>query len=62
MIKGREDLILYFKELGFEKGAEIGVLAGRFSRYMYRTISKLKLYCIDSWGDKDIIGIRQKTC
>lgn len=60
MIKSREDLILYFKELGFEKGAEISVLGGRFSRYMCRTIPKLKLYCIDSWGDKDIIGIRQK--
>lgn len=49
-MKTREDLIFYFKELGYKTGAEIGVLEGNFSRFMCQTIPELKLYCIDSWG------------
>lgn len=42
---------MYFKELGFSKGAEIGVLDGGFSVFMCQTNPNLKLYCVDSWGN-----------
>ncbi len=43
------DLIKYFGELGFKRGAEIGVAGGDFSEYMCKTIPDLELWCIDIW-------------
>jgi predicted O-methyltransferase YrrM len=46
---GRNDLALLFAELGFTKGAEIGVLFGRYSKILCETNPKLRLYSIDPW-------------
>lgn len=43
----RNDLPLYFKDLGFKKGAEIGVDKGEFSEEIAK--SGLILYAIDPW-------------
>ncbi len=43
------DLIKHFNELGFKKGAEIGVAAGMFSEAMFQAIPDLELWCIDIW-------------
>lgn len=43
------DLIKYFGELGFTKGAEIGVAQGSFSESMFKAIPNLKLFCVDIW-------------
>ncbi len=48
-MKSKYDLIKYFGELGFTKGAEIGVAEGYFSEALFRAIPNLKLYCIDIW-------------
>lgn len=47
--KDREDLAKWFNELGFTKGAEIGVLWGRYSKQLCDHNPNLKLYCIDPW-------------
>lgn len=49
MIRNRIELANYFKELGFTKGAEIGVADGRYSEILLQTIPNLKLSCIDLW-------------
>lgn len=46
----REDLAVVFKELGFTKGAEIGVYRGAYSRELCAANPHLKLYAIDPWG------------
>ena len=38
-----------FRELGFTKGAEIGVEQGKFSELLLKKIPNLKLYSIDFW-------------
>lgn len=43
------DLLKYFAELKFTKGAEIGVAEGYFSEAMFKAIPNLHLYCVDSW-------------
>ena len=43
------DLIKYFGESGFKKGAEIGVAGGLFSETMCQSIPGLELWCIDIW-------------
>ncbi len=43
------DLIKYFNELGFKRGAEIGVAGGVFSEAMCQSIPGLELWCIDIW-------------
>jgi len=48
-MKGRNDLALYFKELGFNTGAEIGVSQGLYSRTLLEANPNLKLYMIDPW-------------
>lgn len=48
-MKSKYDLLKYFGELGFTRGAEIGVAEGYFSEAMFRAIPNLKLYCIDIW-------------
>ncbi len=46
---GRSDLASLFTELGFTKGAEIGVLLGQYSKILCEANPKLSLYCIDPW-------------
>jgi hypothetical protein len=55
MIKNREELAIYFSELNFRVGAEIGVLGGDYSRFICQVNPTLKLYCVDSWGIGDKI-------
>jgi len=38
-----------FRDLGFTKGAEIGVEDGAFSKRLYQVIPDLTLYSIDPW-------------
>lgn len=48
-MQSKYDLIKYFAELGFTKGAEIGVAEGYLSEAMFKAIPNLELYCIDIW-------------
>ena len=50
MIKNRIELARYFAELGFKKGAEIGVLGGYYSHVLLETIPDLNLLSIDPWS------------
>ncbi len=43
------DLPILFKELGFKKGAEIGVLGGVFSEILCGSNPDLELYSVDAW-------------
>ena len=45
----RRHLAQLFAELGFKRGAEIGVDAGRFSQILCQEIPDLELWCIDPW-------------
>jgi predicted O-methyltransferase YrrM len=45
----REDLARLFAELGYTKGAEIGVSAGAYSLCLCRSIPNLELFCVDPW-------------
>lgn len=51
-MKNREELAKHFAELGFKKGAEIGIYEGRYSKVLLDNIPSLELFCIDSWEDK----------
>jgi len=44
------DLPDLFRELGFTKGAEIGVLEGKFSEILCQKLPDAKIYSIDKWG------------
>ncbi len=44
-----KDLPILFKELGFKKGAEIGVLKGVYSEQLCKSNPELKLYSVDAW-------------
>ena len=46
---GRADLAALLGELGFNLGAEIGVLDGVYSEILCQLNPKLKLFCIDPW-------------
>lgn len=46
----RRGLAGFFNELGFKKGAEIGVAGGRNSRRFCMLIPGLRLYCVDPWS------------
>lgn len=46
----RIQLAPYFKELGFTKGAEVGVFGGYFSEILCKEIPGLDLTCVDVWG------------
>lgn len=48
--KNRLNLAPYFNELGFKKGAEVGVFTGYFSEILCRAIPGLDLTCVDVWG------------
>jgi predicted O-methyltransferase YrrM len=49
-MKNREALINHFAELGFTKGAEIGVAQGNNSERMLKLIPNLELICVDCYG------------
>jgi len=55
---GRDDLAKLFAELGFTKGAEIGVERGVYAEILCKNNPELHLYCIDPWtgysGFRDI--------
>jgi hypothetical protein len=46
---GKEDFAKLLGELGFNKGAEIGVERGQFSEILCKNIPNLNLTCIDAW-------------
>lgn len=48
-MKNRTELAKYFAQLGFKRGAEIGVGSGIFSKRMLEIIPNLNLLCVDSW-------------
>lgn len=45
----RIELAKYFNELGFKKGAEIGVCTGRYSKILYENIPGLQLLGVDPY-------------
>lgn len=45
----RIDLAKLFSEINFNKGVEVGVLFGRYSKVLCEVNPKLKLYSIDPW-------------
>jgi hypothetical protein len=45
----RRNIAKLFAELGYKKGAEIGVDAGRYSQILCQEIPDLELWCIDPW-------------
>jgi glycosyltransferase involved in cell wall biosynthesis len=46
---GRNDLAALFAELGFKKGAEIGVESGLYSEVLCKANPDLHLYLVDAW-------------
>lgn len=51
--KNRIELAQYFKNLGFKRGAEIGVADGRYSRILMETIPGLALIGVDPYRAYD---------
>ena len=51
--KTRNDLALFFGELGFKSGAEIGVFRARYSRILCGFIPGLSIKCVDPWPRKN---------
>lgn len=45
----RDELALFFHEVGFSIGAEVGVSRGLYSEVLLKAIPGLTLYCIDPW-------------
>lgn len=45
----RNDLAKLFAELGFNRGAEIGVAEGKYSEVLVKANPKLQLLCVDPW-------------
>jgi len=52
----RSHLAELFAELGYTKGAEIGVASGEFSLEMCRMIPNLTLICVDPWEVYDRVA------
>ncbi len=46
---GRDDMAALFSELGFTKGAEVGVELGLYSEVLLKANSGLELHCVDPW-------------
>lgn len=57
----RNDLSTLFAELGFTKGAEIGVDRGTFSEILCQNNPNLKLFSIDSWSTNSFENPQNKT-
>lgn len=53
MIKDRIELAKHFRDLGFKKGAEIGVADGRYAQILCQTIPDLEYYGVDVWDEYD---------
>lgn len=49
----RDDLAQLFAELGFTKGAEIGVAEGKYSEVLVKANPDLHLLCVDPWDAYD---------
>lgn len=47
---GRKDLADWFCELGFKRGAEIGVEAGLYSEVICKANPTVELFCVDAWA------------
>lgn len=47
--RGRADLPRLFHDLGFRKGAEIGVWQGEFAEQICQAITAADLICVDPW-------------
>jgi len=60
-IRKRQDLPKFFKDSGYNVGAEIGVRDGNFSLYLCQGIPNLKLYCVDSWDIYPTYNIGKTT-
>ncbi len=50
---GRDHLGIWFKELGFTRGVEIGVERGIFSQILLNANPTAEHYCVDSWREYD---------
>ena len=50
----RIQLVEMFRDLGFKKGAEIGVARGEFSKQMHETIPDLELLSVDNYLPRQI--------
>lgn len=46
---GRNQLALLFTELGFRRGAEVGVMKGEYSQVLLEACPNLHLICVDAW-------------
>lgn len=46
---GRDNLAEVFTELGFNKGAEVGVFKGKYSEVLCKANPNLELYGVDAW-------------
>ena len=49
-LRSKYDLLKYLAQLGYKKGAEIGVSEGYFSEKMFEAIPDLELWCVDNWA------------
>jgi predicted O-methyltransferase YrrM len=58
IIKNRQELARYFAQLGFTKGAEIGVCKGWNAQNLFVHIPGLELLAIDSW--ENVSGTRKE--
>lgn len=60
-IRNRTGLARFFAELGFRKGAEVGVFEGYYSKILLGTIPKLNLLCVDSWSTDTGWGLKKNV-
>lgn len=56
----RRDLVQLFADLGYRRGAEIGVWAGGFSEVLCQGIPDLHLACVDPWRQYKAYGADRK--
>jgi predicted O-methyltransferase YrrM len=47
----REKLVMLFAELGFKRGAEIGVAEGNYSNLLCTLVPGLQIYCVDPYHE-----------
>lgn len=53
MVKDRIDLANYFRDSGFEIGAEIGVADGRYAEILLQRMPNMRYYGVDVWAKYD---------
>lgn len=46
---GRDDLAVWFRELGFQTGVEVGTERGVYAEILCKANSTAQLYCVDLW-------------